>query len=461
MSDGQYSGANPINVLHVPFTYFPDPAGGTEYYVEALIRALREHGIEGMVAAPGDPDGEYVHDGARVYRLKGAKSRKPAHAYGAPDEVFGLGFRRLLQHRRPEIVHLHAHTSAVSYRLGAYAREVGAKLCFTYHTPSVSCLRGTMMQFGRKPCDGKLDVCRCSVCVFQSRGMPAPLGNIFAAVSPAVGGAFMNAGLSGRAATVLGMPRLMQDAHRRFRKLIEGADAVVAVCQWVADVLAVNGVSPTKVVVCRQGLYTRAAVSRAPGNYPRSEGPLRLGYFGRIDPVKGLDTVIEAIRRIPQAAVRLDIYGICQPGSESYLSRLKRMADSRIRFNAPLDQTEIIDAMRQCDFVVIPSHWLETGPLVAYEAFAAGTPVLGSRLGGIAELVHHDRDGVLVAPDDPAAWSDTLASLANDPERIDRLREGVRPPRTMTDVAGEMATLYRRVLTPGAAAPATQATQVA
>jgi glycosyltransferase involved in cell wall biosynthesis len=102
--------------------------------------------------------------------------------------------------------------------------------------------------------------------------------------------------------------------------------------------------------------------------------------------------------------------------------------------------------MRRCDFVVVPSRWLETGPLVVLEAFAAGTPVLGARLGGIAELVSDDVDGVLVAPDDAPAWALTLASLANDPTRVARLRAGVRPPRTMDEVGCEMALLYRSML---------------
>src|SRR5438270_4664783 len=140
-----------LNVLHVPFTYFPDPAGGTEYYVAALIAALREHAIEGAVAAPATSDAEYVHEGAGVYRLRVKARHGLAEAYGEPDEDFAQGFRELLRRARPDIVHLHAYTSAVSARLAAHVREVGAKLVFTYHTATVSCLRGTMMHLGRGP----------------------------------------------------------------------------------------------------------------------------------------------------------------------------------------------------------------------------------------------------------------------------------------------------------------------
>src|SRR5207302_32795 len=101
-----------------------------------------------------------------------------AAAYGAPDETAARSFRALLDDLRPAIVHLHARTSAVSGRLVDMAREIAAKVVFTYHTPTVSCARGTMMHLGRAPCDGGLDVRRCAACVLQSHGVPRPLRDL-------------------------------------------------------------------------------------------------------------------------------------------------------------------------------------------------------------------------------------------------------------------------------------------
>ena len=74
-------------------------------------------------------------------------------------------------------------------------------------------------------------------------------------------------------------------------------------------------------------------------------------------------------------------------------------------------------------------------------------PVLGANLGGIAELVRDGIDGVLVAADDVGAWAEAIAGLSADRERIEKLRQGVRPPRTMRAVAAEMAVIYERLLT--------------
>ena len=175
---------------------------------------------------------------------------------------------------------------------------------------------------------------------------------------------------------------------------------------------------------------------------------LRLGYFGRLDPTKGVDIVVDALRRVSNASVRFEIYGIRQPGCEAYAATLDRAAatDPRIVFLPALPPEAVGEAMRRCDLVVVPSRWLETGPLVVLEAFAAGTPVLGTRLGGIAELVSDQVDGLLIPPEDPGAWASAIAALAAAPERVARLRAGIGPPRTMDDVARDMAALYKTLL---------------
>src|SRR4029079_1538678 len=99
------------------------------------------------------------------------------------------------------------------------------------------------------------------------------------------------------------------------------------------------------------------------------------------------DIVINALKRTPDVPVTLNVHGIMQPGSERYAAQLKSEAGPQVHFHEALAPDAVSDAMADCDFVVVPSRCLETGPLVVYEAFGTGTPVLGAHFGGIAELV--------------------------------------------------------------------------
>ena len=67
---------------------------------------------------------------------------------------------------------------------------------------------------------------------------------------------------------------------------------------------------------------------------------------------------------------------------------------------------------------------------------------IGSNLGGIAELVKHNVDGLLVEPDSVEAWGQAIERCYQDKTLLERMRTGVRPPRSMDTVAQEMISLY-------------------
>src|SRR5262249_49130971 len=144
---------------------------------------------------------------------------------------------------------------------------------------------------------------------------------------------------------------------------------------------------------------------RSSGN----RGTIRLAFLGRWDPVKGVHIMVEAFKRLPtDTPIELCICA-AESGVESkgYRDDVKRLAasDPRIRFRSAISHEDVVSFLSEIDALVVPSQWLETGPLVVLEAFASGTPVIGSDLGGIKELVGHERNGLLVPHDDLSAWS--------------------------------------------------------
>jgi glycosyltransferase involved in cell wall biosynthesis len=144
----------------------------------------------------------------------------------------------------------------------------------------------------------------------------------------------------------------------------------------------------------------------------------------------------------------LDVYGVAQDADGArYRDELltSSASDARVRFRAPLAAENVVETLASYDATVVPSQWLETGPLVVLESFAAGTPVIGSNLGGVAELVSHDRDGWLVPHANTPAWTNALRRLSTEPQVLDRLRLGVRPPRSTEDVARDMIGVYRAI----------------
>jgi glycosyltransferase involved in cell wall biosynthesis len=136
-------------VLHVPFTFYPEPVGGTEVYVEALARRLYGHGFDSLIAVPGEQEAGLEHEGLRVRRygpLSGISDLRDL--YGEGDPAAAAGFGRLLEAERPAVVHLHAQTRGVSLRVLREAKRRGIPVVYTYHTPTATCQRGTLLRDG-------------------------------------------------------------------------------------------------------------------------------------------------------------------------------------------------------------------------------------------------------------------------------------------------------------------------
>ena len=80
---------------------------------------------------------------------------------------------------------------------------------------------------------------------------------------------------------------------------------------------------------------------------------------------------------------------------------------------------------------------------MAIEAHAVGTPVIGTRIGGLAELITDGENGRLVRPGDWRALANVLREVATDPRQtIDRWRKALPPARTMNEIAADYLTLY-------------------
>jgi glycosyltransferase involved in cell wall biosynthesis len=261
-----------------------------------------------------------------------------------------------------------------------------------------------------------------------------------------LGDGLRGAGVSGGWTTALRARALTEARHDAFRRLLGEADAVVAVCEWVRHLLLDAGAPPARLTLSRQGT---PATGRRDQGRPSGDDDLRLAYVGRLHPAKGVHLILEAIAAERDLPIRIDVFGIAQDSDGArYRDRLAALAgqDARIAFRAPVPADRVVDTMAAYDATVVPSQWLETGPLTVLESFAAGVPVIGTNLGGIAELVAHDQDGWLVRHGDVDAWRSALRRLAADRSLIERLRAGVRPPRSTDDVAADMARVYETVV---------------
>src|SRR6185436_17421600 len=178
----------------------------------------------------------------------------------------------------------------------------------------------------------------------------------------------------------------------------------------------------------------------APGDQAAARAALGLGddphllYVGRQTPIKGLETLLDAMARLRAAGsrARLSIVGgdADEPldGHESALrERLVRLGlGQAVTFVGALPQGSLPAWYVAADATVLPSYYESFG-MVALEAMACGSPVVASRVGGLQATVRDRVTGLLVPDHDPVALADALGRLLGDEDLRWRLgREGVR-----------------------------------
>ncbi len=174
------------------------------------------------------------------------------------------------------------------------------------------------------------------------------------------------------------------------------------------------------------------------------QGPLI--FFGRFEPTKGVDTLIEALALLGDEAPPALLIG---RGS------LKRALHQRIAARGLSDKVAVLPWMSPDELartlttarmVALPSRE-ENFSLAVLGAMAVGVPVVSTRAGGTPEIIEHGRTGLLVEPGNPQALARGIAALLREPARAQALgeqgRRHVRQALTWDTVAASFERLYR------------------
>jgi glycosyltransferase involved in cell wall biosynthesis len=424
-------------VVHALPWFAPESWGGTEQYVAALIRSLREIGWDSMVMAPARNGvvERYVHEGITVVRWR-------------CDEA-GAGpcsLSECLDEFSPSVFHLHGWTPLCGAAELAAAQAMGIATVATVHTPSLVCATGTMLYQAAQPCAVVNSTQRCARCWLQSQGMPRVIASASARV-PEQLSKWLHDHVPGRARHVPGARGLMLKRSRAVLAGMRQATRLVAVCEWLHQAMLDLGADPARTLLCRQGVEEQWCEGDGAVQSARRDGRrLELAYVGRWDRVKGLHLLVQSLRRLSaDMPIRLTM-GVAAPAdaaSRQYRSEILALMsdDARFELRENLSRAEVKALLSECHVLAIPSQWMETGPLVALEARALGTFVLASNLGGLRELLLGDDGAQLIDFDDIDAWSTALSKLVDRRRELADGKPG-RAVRNSRDVAAEMAATY-------------------
>jgi D-inositol-3-phosphate glycosyltransferase len=151
-----------------------------------------------------------------------------------------------------------------------------------------------------------------------------------------------------------------------------------------------------------------------------------LAFVGRLQPLKGPDVAVRTLAELragrPDLDVELLVVGGPSGNGQDEPERLTALAAElgiadRVHFMAAQPREPLADVYRAADLLLVPSR-SESFGLVALEAQACGTPVLATRVGGLAWAVGDATTGLLLPDRDPVRWAAAAAGLLGNPRRL-------------------------------------------
>jgi len=443
-----------MRILQISCSYFPATFAGTEVYLHGLNSQLLSRGHSVYVLYLGEffeKDGplfrtrEYNYEGIPVFVVeKNVNFVDTTDLYYDRKGVLVDFFSNFLKKINVDVVNFHYFSPSDTFTFMKICKDFGLPSIITYHT-SFTCLCGDMLYLGDSGCELPLNKNRCVSCFLIKKGLPKFCARFWASLP-----VFINKKLYAfsdffhvlpKVTTFFQLPYLSSIRQDKLIQWLNMAKRIVVLCGWARDILLKNGVDQGKIVLLRQGIPKPPLVLR---NEEKSK--FTFGYIGRITRIKGLEVLLKAFSMASsQMDAHLHIYGLPEKKGEEkkYFERLfKSYNDKRISWRGRLLEQDKFQVLKNIDVLIVPSLIYETGPLVVLEAWAVGTVVIGSCLGGIKELVYPERGGLLFEAGNARELANLMLRCYNEPWLLKRLELSIPALRSIEDVADDMEELY-------------------
>lgn len=413
-----------MRILHLVHQYPPENFGGTELYTQTLARQQLLAGHSVAVFAPAtklSTNSQPTNDKVINEYRPAIKHRGPIQQFIAvfSDRSLIRSFQSALDEFRPDLVHIE-HPMGLPARIVTILNNSQLPFVVTLHDYWYICANAQLVtNYDHTICSGPDRYLNCSRCALNRAGLPS--SQLLApTLSP-----------------------VMAWRNQKIRPFLDEAQKLIAPTHFVRQLYAGFGINSAKITVIPHGIEVpeRALTLEQPIN-----NVLRISYIGGLSWQKGIHVLIEAVNRMPESGVKLTIHGD-QNAFPEYVSSLKELAQhSRITFVGKLERDRLWTALSSCDVVVVPSLWYETASLIVQESFAAGVPVIASRIGALQERVNDGVDGLLTNPGDADQLYKALLSLYHNPDLILKFRQGIQPVRTIVEHAQDIEQLYETII---------------
>lgn len=419
-----------MKILLVTEYFYPQSSGGTELYVYNLAQALQKlnHQAE-VLSLLENAEKRINYQGITVHYIPFNQNFQTKVISGEQPADNINHFINKLQQIAPNIVHFHTLTTSISTYHIAAAKKIGFKTVLTSHIGAHTCIRGNLMHLGKHVCDGKVEQQKCLSCYLQYRGIPEPFNKLSAFVIRTT--SFSKT-----------LSKIVTNKQNELVQLKVNLNQLVVVCNWQHEVFVRNNFNLKNISLCRQAIN----INKTKMVPKKDSAKLVIGFVGRITAIKGLHVLLNALKNATTENIELRVAAI--PTQTQYYYEQKKQAKllPNIIWRENILNEDIGDFLQKLDILCVPSQLPETGPFVIYEALSHGIPVLGSDLGGIAELITISKNGWLFPYQNYQYLGSLIASFIIQKREGKLLKDVEAINRPGEKLGEEMVQLYAKLI---------------
>jgi len=436
-----------MKILIVLHSFIPYTQAGTEIYAYSLAKELaKKHEVYVFFRINNLKLKEYAvlkneNAGIKTFAInftfRDCRSFPDTYNNSAIDNAFS----QVLDEVQPDVVHIH-HLLFLSLGIVKEAKRRGLPVIFTLHDYWLFCHRGQLINDKLYTCNG-YENSRCGDCLRMQLSI-RPKAMYFYQIFRKILPLFLLKKIKRMYLAVNNKTDLdvVSERYKHAHAIIPDIDLFLSPSNFLMDKMISFGVPQSKISYLQTGIEQELFKDAT----KIKSNKIRFGYIGIILPMKGLDVLVRAFRKLSNPNAQLLIFGKCFPyaGYEDYFKSLESYsrADKRIKLMGAFEHTKVAEIFAQIDVLVVPSIWPENSPLVIQEAFLTKTPVIASRIGGIPELIENGKNGLLFNPNDTEDLHEKLSLLINDSILLEKLRDTVTNVKDTSEISQELVAAY-------------------
>lgn len=354
--------------------------GGSEKYYFELAKLLKDHGH--TVAFFSMKNENNIKTGDREYFVDeidmntGSKFEALNVIYSKKNKAL---MEKALEEFKPDIVHINNFQRQLSASIIDAVKEKNISLIMTAHDLNSICPASIMLYNGEV----------CEDCI--TKGYTSCIKKK----------CIKNSMLK----SVLGyIEKKYYDLHKIFCKV----DCIISPSEFNKNQLLKGKLKCNDITVIHNFVNETKKT-----DYTLGDGAF---YFGRLSKEKGILNLIEAINNIPGARLIIAGDGPERENIQAYIKEHK--LENRITLLGYLNQNDIRENIRKCRFVTVPSIWYENCPYSILETMEIGKPIIGSKIGGIPELIQDGINGFTYEHNDVTKLTNILMKLFGNDETV-------------------------------------------